>query len=156
MKNVAMGLMVMLVLGLALVGCDNPTTTETGYFDVAPVKDLTLSKLIEEEKGAFFQGATRSLRFFDDGGFQVFNMGLFMNIQNQNTFGSRYIVDGDTIKIYRTADTDDALPFYTLTYTLAQHTLEITAKTNGAGNAPNNTQIPLGEYSYGKLPFYRP
>jgi hypothetical protein len=154
MKNVAMGLMVMLVLGLALIGCENPTT-EQAYLDVAPAKNLTLSKLIEEEEGAFFQNASRSLRFFKDGGFQIFNMGLFMNIQTEATYGSRYKIDGDTIKIYRASDTDEA-PFYTITYAVERHTLTLVSKQDGAGTAPNNTQIPLGKYSYGKLPYYRP
>jgi hypothetical protein len=155
MKNIAMGLIVMMFLGSALVGCDNPTT-EVGYFEIAPAKDLTLSELITEEGGGFFQNATRSLRFFDDGDFQVFNMGLFMSIQAEPTHGSRYIIDGNTIKIYRKADTNDAAPFYTITYTLKQHTFEIVSKQNGAGTAPTNAQIPLGNYSYGKLPFYHP
>jgi hypothetical protein len=155
MKNKAMGFVVILVLGLALVGCDNPTTTEVDYFDVAPDEDLTLSALIEKEEGAFFQSATRSIRFFKDGGFQVFNMGLFMSIQAENTYGSKYAIDGDTIKIYRKDDAD-AAPFYTIAYTLKQHTLEITNKTDGAGTAPTNAQLPAGKYSYGKLPYYRP
>jgi hypothetical protein len=155
MKKIAMGLIVLLVLGFTLVGCDNPTT-DVGYFEIAPVKDLTLSELIAEEEGAFFQNATRSLRFFADGGFQVFNMGLFMSIQPGNTHGSRYIIDGTTIKIYRASDTNDAAPFYTITYTLKQHTFTIVSKQDGAGTAPTNAQIPNGTYSYGKLPYFRP
>jgi hypothetical protein len=154
MKNVAMGLMVMLVLGLALVGCDNPTT-EKAYVDVAPAKNLTLSKLIEEEEGAFFQNASRSLRFFKDGGFQVFNMGLFMNIQSEATYGSKYKIDGNTIKIYRASDAD-ATPFYTITYSIDRHTLTLESKQDGAGTAPNNADLPLTKYSYGKLPYFRP
>jgi hypothetical protein len=155
MKNIAMGLIVILVLGAALIGCENPTAEEVGYFEIAPVEELTLKDLIDKEEGAFFQSSTRSLRFFKDGGFQVFNMGLFMNIQSADIHGSRYIVDGDTIKIYRASD-DDAAPFYTIKYTLTQHTLEIVSKANGAGDAPTDPQIPRGKYSYGKLPFYRP
>jgi hypothetical protein len=156
MKNVATGLIVMLVFGLALVGCDNPTE-EVGYFDVVPVKDLTLSELIEEEGGAFFQNANnKSLRFFEDGEFQVFGIGLFMTQQDPNTYGSRYKVDGNTINIYRPDDTDDANPFYTISYTLVQHTLTIVSKTDGAGPAPNDTNLPPTYYSYGKLPYFRP
>jgi hypothetical protein len=138
----------------ALIGCDNPTTTEEGYFDVAPVENLTLSQLIDKDGGALFQNASRSVRLFKDGDFAVFNMGLFMFRQAEATYGKRYKLDGDTIKVYRTDDADDA-PFYTITYTLEEHTLTISKKTNGAGTAPDNTNLPLGKYSFGKLPAYR-
>jgi hypothetical protein len=155
----------MLVLGVGLIGCSNPTETEEKYSPIAPMADYsTLSELIAAEGGAFFQGGTRSLRFFEDGGFQVFSIGLSSALQSANTHGSRYIIDENTIKIYRATDAD-AAPFYTMTYTLEQSTLLITGKTNGAGNAPTNTQIPVydsanpsnvGKYSYGILPVYRP
>jgi hypothetical protein len=167
-KNVIISLIVMLVLGLSLIGCENPTETKEVYEPIAPVTNYsTLSELIEAEEGAFFQNASRSLRFFPDGDFQVFGMGLFNDIfpspagfggglAYETTYGSRYILDGNTIKIYRKSDTNDAAPFYTITYTLEGHTLTITGKTAGAAAAPNNTAVPTGAYSYGKLPFYHP
>jgi hypothetical protein len=155
-KNVIISVIVMLVLGLSLIGCENPTETKEVYEPIAPVPDWTLSELIAQEEGALFQSSSRSLRFFGDGGFQVFSMGLSSALQNVNTVGSRYIVDGNTIKIYRASDTNDAAPFYTITYTLEQYVLEITAKTAGAGAPPNDTAIPLAKYSYGLVPEYRP
>jgi hypothetical protein len=152
MKNVVIGLIVMLALGSSLIGCDNPANTEEKYLDVKPIADLTLPELIDEEGGALFQNASRSLRFFGDGTFQVFNMGLFMFMQDAATYGSKYVIDGNTIKIYRAAD-PETTPFYTITYTLTQHNLQIVSKTE---TAPDNTNLPLGTYSYGMLPQYKP
>jgi hypothetical protein len=159
----------MLVLGLSLIGCENPTETKEVYEPIAPNPNYsTLGELIDAEGGAFFQSAaSRSLRFFPNGDFQVFNMGLFMDIfpspagfggglVNEPVYGSRYILDGNTIKIYRKSDTNDAAPFYTIEYTLKGHILTIIKKTAGAAAAPNNTAVPLGNYSYGKLPYFHP
>lgn len=158
MKNVITGLIVMLVSGFALIGCSNPTETERKYLDpdLVPVANYsTLSELIAVEGGAHFQSPSRSLRFFADGGFQVFSMGLSSSLQNVNNYGSRYIVAGNTIKIYRAADAD-AAPFYTITYTLNRETLTIVSKADGAGTAPTNANLPVVAYSQGILPEYRP
>jgi len=161
MRNKAIGLLAMLVLGLALVGCSDPTEYE--YLDVKPFEDVTLSELIAAEEGAFFQNQTRSLRFFADGGLQVFSMGLTMDIVP--ALGAKYkLVGNDTIEVYRATDADGT-PFYKLTYTLSGNVLTLTGKTNGAGNAPSETELATrptetnpnaNKYSKGKLPVFRP
>jgi hypothetical protein len=131
----------------ALIGCENGTTT------VAPV-EMSLSQLIENEGGVLFQNASRSVRLFDNGDFAIFNIGLFMSKQPDAAYGSKYKLDGNTIQVYRSSDAENA-PFYTIAFTLRGHTLTIDGKGDGAGTAPDNTNLPLGKYSYGKLPFYR-
>jgi len=169
-------LAVMVVLGLALAACDGGTITKTVDLPpgVAPeYTDVTLQTFINGKGGALFQDwGNRSFRFFVDGGYQSFAIGLGPSQTAATQVGERYIigtwtdtavtpnVTHDAIMFYRPADTDDADPGWIMLYTFdTMYNLTFTRVVRGAAGAavPTAANFPVNlPLSYGKIPYYRP
>jgi len=161
---------VLVVMGFLLISCENETLTETVSVplnvEVSPdYKDFTLQQFINGMNGALFQNhATRSLRFFPDGGFQSFSVGLSSGLGAAGTYGSRYeigtaTVSGDEVDVIRLYNGTATTPMCTVRYVFEDFCITFPSVgaadtiqgTMSAGYLPRNVK-----YSYAKVPYYRP
>lgn len=168
-------LAVMLVLSIGFVSCGD-TIYRYRYIDtVQPMPDMTLAELIDvSDRGVQFQNfATRSLRFYRDGRFMIFAMGLGparQPITGVNNVGLSFRVMSESVVYIFDAHPVPAIgtpPAYSFTYTLDGNVLTVHSLAAGTRPPPNAATFPrqpapgtegapLGIYTLGQLPWFIP
>ena len=168
----AMGLIAMLILGLALIGCDDGTITDVIQPGVEPLENISFAELIAQDGGALFAWENRSLRFYNtldpnNRNFYAFYAGLFSAHLAQGNHGAQWQLVSETLQngrwvgtiIIRNDANSNANPQevgYTMHFEFwGQRFFHITDITAGTWN-PTTAQIPRQLYSWGMAPIHRP
>ena len=102
MKNKATGFVIVFILAFAMASCgEDEIVTRYVFPGLHPEPARTLQELIDFHGGVHYQNHVNiSLRFFPDGTFQRWSIGLGVSMQAAGTSGNRYRIDGDRIFFY--------------------------------------------------------
>jgi len=142
MKNKAICFAIVLLLAFTMASCgEDEMVTRYVFPGLRPEPQRSLQEIIDFNGGAHFQNHFNiSLRFFSDGYFQRWGIGLFAPMQGAGTSGNRFRIAGDTIFFY--FDPADGPPAtahrHALRYRMEGTNLIFVEAIDGAATAPTD------------------